>query len=191
MYPSTQYTRIAMFFHWTVAVLMLTNIGLILSVDYLPEEWARPAIDTHKSIGITVLGLFILRLLWRFAHRPPQLPPIFAKWEVVTAHFVHIGLYALMLLLPLSGWLHDSAWKNAVNHPLQLFYLIPWPRIAWVTQLDPGPKEMWHTTFGNIHTALAYIFYALFALHIAGALKHEWIDRESVLRRMWPFGSRS
>ena len=184
--PVERFSRIAMLLHWTVALGILANVALALSVDYLPDAWVRPVIDTHKSIGITVLGLAVLRVLWRMSHQPPRLPDAFRNWERIAAHVAHVLLYIVMLGLPLSGWLHDSAWKDAATHPMTLFHLVPWPRIGYVMHLDPAFREHMHDVFGAVHAWFAYALYTLLALHIGGALKHELIDRHSVLRRMWP-----
>jgi cytochrome b561 len=181
-----KYTRIAMLLHWAIAILIIANVVLGLSADSLPDGWVRPVIDTHKSIGITVLGLALLRILWRLTHRPPPLPRAFPQWEHVAAHLAHFLLYLLMIGLPLSGWLHDSAWKDAASHPMYLFNRVPWPRIGYVMKLDPQVKESLHTGFGALHTWLGYALYALLAMHVVGALKHEWIDRRSVLKRVTP-----
>ena len=181
-----RYTGIAIGLHWLVAGLMVINTALALSVDHWPEDWARPVVDTHKSIGITVLGLALLRILWRSSHRPPDLPPGYKPWESRLSHIVHLALYALMIGLPLSGWLHDSAWKDAATHPMRLFGLFPWPRIALVSGLDPALKERLHGLFGFVHTNLGYALYVLVALHILGALKHQFIDGEMEIERMWP-----
>ncbi|MEP7140149.1 MAG: cytochrome b [Caldimonas sp.] len=179
-----RYTRTAVVLHWLIAVLILVNVTLGLSADFLPDEWVRPVIDTHKSTGITVLGLVLMRILWRIVHRPPALPPGYARWERFAAHAVHGALYALMLLLPLSGWLHDSAWKDAATHPMRWFGLVPWPRIGFVMGIEPVAKERLHDLFGAFHTAFGYVLYLLLALHIGGALKHQWLDRERELQRM-------
>jgi cytochrome b561 len=184
MNPISRYTRTAVALHWLIAALMVVNVALALSVDSLPDAIVRPVIDTHKSIGITVLGLVLLRLLWRFSHRPPALPASYRPWEQRASHAAHIGLYLLMLCLPLSGWLHDSAWKAAAEHPLQLFGVVPWPRIGFIMDLAPRVKEHWHDIFGEVHEAFGYALYALFALHLAGALKHQFIDKEKELQRM-------
>lgn len=183
-----RYTRTAMILHWLVALLIIINVTLALAVDALPEGWERPVIDTHKSIGITVLGLVLLRLLWRAAHRPPPLPASYPRWEKAGAHLAHGLLYLLILALPLSGWLHDSAWKDAATHPMRLFNLFPWPRIGFIQNTDPGTRESLHTLFGNLHTWFGYALYVLFALHVLGALKHQFIDREPELERMVPWG---
>ncbi len=179
-----RYTRTAVVLHWLIAALIVVNVALGLSADHLPDAWVRPVIDTHKSTGITVLGLVILRLLWRAAHRPPPLPASYARWERAAAHAAHLALYVLMLLLPLSGWLHDSAWKDAVTHPMSLYGLVPWPRIGVIERIEPVTKESLHDLFGAIHTTFGYLLYAVLALHIGGALKHQWLDREPELQRM-------
>lgn len=183
-----RYTQVAMVLHWLVAVLIVINVALIWSVDFLPDDNVRPVIDTHKSTGITVLGLVLLRLLWRAAHPPPPLPEAYPEWEKRSAHTAHIALYLLILALPLSGWLHDSAWKAAAQFPMKLFYLVPWPRIGLIANLDPATKEIFHMVSGRIHAWLSYLLYALFVLHVGGALKHQWWDKHPELERMLPPG---
>jgi cytochrome b561 len=182
--PRERYTRTAVVLHWLVAALILGNVALALSFDALPDEWVRPVIDTHKSTGITVLGLVLLRVLWRAGHPPPPLPEGYARWERIGARAAQGMLYALMLMLPISGWMHDSAWKDAATHPMTLYGLVPWPRIAAIASIEPVAKESLHTLFGGIHMAFGYLLYALLALHVGGALKHQWLDREAEMQRM-------
>ncbi len=188
---TVRYTHIAMLLHWTIALLIIVNISFGLTASLLPasilsDTDARVVVDMHKSIGITVLGLAILRVLWRLMHRPPPLPSVFPGWEKTTAHAAHIALYVLIFALPLSGWMHDSAWSDAASHPMHLFGVVPWPRISFLMHLDPGLKEQLHTQLGTLHTACGYALYVVLALHILGALKHQWIDRHPVLERMLP-----
>lgn len=185
MMQIARYTRLAMLFHWLVALLITINVTLVLTVDYLPDNFERPIVNTHKSIGLTVLGLAILRLLWRFANPPPALPARYAPWERRLSHWAHIALYALIFLMPITGWIHDSAWKGAPGHPLTIFG-IPWFRIGFIAHQDPATKEQIHSLFSNIHASLAYVLYAIVALHIAGALKHQFLDKEPEIQRMWP-----
>jgi cytochrome b561 len=180
-----RYSRPAVVLHWLVAVLILCNVALGLSADWVPDAWARPVIDTHKSIGITVLGLVLLRILWRATHPAPPLPADYPRWERWFAHGAHLLLYAVMLALPLSGWMHDSAWKDADTHPMFLFGLVPWPRMGFIEAIEPATKEHLHDVFGSVHIAFGYALYALLALHIIGALKHQWHDRHPELQRMW------
>jgi cytochrome b561 len=182
---SQRYTRAAIFFHWAVAALIATNLLIGFTFDYLPKNDLRPMIDAHKSFGITVLGLAIMRLLWRATHEPPPIPP-YAEWERRTAHAVHWLLYGFIFLVPLSGWLHDSAWKGAPEHPMRLFWVIPWFRIGAIEHLDPATKEHWHSVLFTIHGTLAYALAAAFVLHVAGALKHQFLEGKPELQRMWP-----
>ncbi len=180
-----RYTRTAMLLHWLVALLIIGNLALVWTIGSLPDKLVRLAIDTHKSIGITVLGLVLLRILWRLSHRPPPLPPETPRRERLGAHAAHLVLYGLILGLPLSGWIHDSALKEAAAHPLRLFGLVPWPRIAPIMALDPARKAQVHAQWFAVHADLAYGLYALLALHVLGALKHQFVDRQPELQRMW------
>jgi cytochrome b561 len=181
-----RYTGLAIILHWIVAILMIGNVALALSADYVPDGYVRPVINLHKSIGISVLGLVMLRILWRLSHVPPVLPTIYAPWERFAAHAAHGALYLVMLALPVSGWMHDSAWKGAATHPMLLYGLIPWPRLGWIETIEPHYKETLHTVFFEVHADAAYALYALLALHIIGALKHQFWDRERALQRMLP-----
>jgi cytochrome b561 len=187
---SSRYTGPAILLHWLVAAGIGANILLIWATWAMSDNSpnVRPIIDLHKSIGITVLGLAIMRLLWRATHTPPAFPAGYAPWERKAAHAAHWILYALIFAMPLSGWLHDSAWKNAAAHPMKLFWVVPWFRIGAVQDLDPATKETLHGLFGQIHTSLSYVIYAMVAVHIAGALKHQFLDREPELQRMMPGG---
>jgi len=179
-----RYTGVAIILHWVIAVLIVANVVLALSVDSLPEGWVRPVIDTHKSIGMTVLGLVLLRILWRFSHAPPPLPAAYPHWERLAAHVGHALLYLVILAIPITGLMHDSAWKNAPEQPLRWFHLFDLPRFGWIMDLDPARKETLHTTFGSLHAWSGYVLYALLALHIGAALKHQFIDKHAELQRM-------
>ncbi len=185
---SSRYTGVAMILHWIVAALLILNVALGLSADYISDAYIRSVIDLHKSIGITVLGLVLLRILWRISHKPPAMPKTYAPWERLAAHAAHGALYVVILALPVSGWMHDSAWKGAASHPIYLYGLIPWPRIGWIENVEPHHKETLHTVFFSVHVYAAYALYALLALHIIGALKHQFWDREPELQRMLPGG---
>ncbi len=180
-----RYTRPAIILHWLIAALMIAGVALMWIVDYVPEDRIRLTYDTHKSIGLTVLGLVIMRVLWRLTHQPPPLPDTYKPWEKRASHWAHIGLYVLIFALPITGWMHDSAWKGAAENPLTIFYTIPWFRIPMIEALDPVAKEYYHGLFGTIHEYFGYVLYALFFLHVGGALKHQFIDKHPELQRMW------
>ena len=185
---SGRYTRLAMLLHWLTAALVIGNVLIVWTVDFLPDDFARPMIDTHKSMGITVLGLSILRLLWRFGNPPPAFPDGYAKWEQRAAHAAHGLLYALLFLMPLSGWMHDSAWNAAASHPMYFYGLFEWPRLGFIMAIDPATKERLHDLFGLIHTSFGYVLYGVLALHVLGALKHQVFDGEAEMQRILPWG---
>ena len=169
--------------HWLVAAGIAANIALAWIWPHLGDG-VRPAIDLHKSIGITVLGLAVMRLLWRWTHRPPPLPTTYQRWEIGLSHATHYFLYLLIFAMPLTGWIMDSAWKDAATHPMRLFGLVPWPRIGWIMNLPPATRDRVHDLFGAGPTWASSAVYTMVALHIAGALKHQWLDREPELQRM-------
>jgi cytochrome b561 len=181
-----RYTTPAIIAHWLVALLMIGNLALGLLAEKLPEEDIRFAIDTHKSIGITVLGLVLLRILWRVGHKPPPFSAGMAAWERGLAHVAHFGLYAIMLFMPLTGWMHDSAWKAAPEVPMKLFGLFEWPRLSFIMSMPDEPKERLHGLLGEMHEIGGYALIILLILHIAGALKHQFVDGHPEFRRMWP-----
>ncbi len=182
---AARYTNVAVVLHWLVAALIACNLVLVWAVGSLPGVYTRAIIDTHKSFGLTILGLAIMRLLWRWSHPPPALDPSTRRVERRAAHAVHVTLYVLIFAMPLSGYIHDSAWRGAASHPLRLFGFIPFPRIAPLMDLPPHERDRVHDLFFAVHANAAYVLYALVALHVAGALKHQWIDRKPELQRMW------
>ncbi|MDR3520902.1 MAG: cytochrome b [Acidocella sp.] len=180
-----KYTKTAVALHWLIALGIFLNIILADLNGYFSDATARVMIDLHKSIGITVLGLVILRIIWRLTHTPPPFPADYKPWEKLAAHTAHYALYGLIVLMPLTGWIHDSAFKQAAAHPLILFWTIPWFRISYIANLDPATKTYVHSLFGDIHTYLSYALYVVLSAHILGALKHHFIDRQPELQRMW------
>lgn len=185
-----RYTSLAITLHWLVAIGIIVNVALAWIWPVVADEQVRSLIDLHKSVGITVLGLAVLRLLWRFGNKPPALPDGYAPWEVRLSHATHILLYLIIFAMPITGWLHDSAWKDAATHPMYLFGLFEWPRIGFIMDMDPVTKERLHDIFGEMHEIAAKIIYVLFALHVLGALKHQFLDKEDELQRMWFSGGR-
>ncbi|MDE8344573.1 MAG: cytochrome b/b6 domain-containing protein [Acidocella sp.] len=180
-----KYTKTAVTLHWLIALFITANVILAIGAGYVPDADVRPMIDLHKSLGITVLGLFIARVLWRLTHKPPPLPAAYRPLEALAAHAAHLALYALILALPVTGWIHDSAWSAAASHPMKLFWIIPWFRLSFITGLDPASKAYVHTLFGHIHTYLSYALYGVLGAHVLGALKHQFFDKHPEIQRMW------
>lgn len=91
-----KYASTAVVLHWLIALCILCNVVLGLGANYVPDEFVRPMINLHKSIGITVLGLVLARIAWRLSHKPPALPEDYPPFERLTAHSVHSSLYLLI-----------------------------------------------------------------------------------------------
>ena len=173
------YTRGAIFFHWTIAVLILTNIALGLLHDPVGGSAGALMIGLHKPIGITVLALTLGRIAGRLTHRPPPLPVTVRPWERGLAHATHFLFYLLMLALPITGWLFVS--YGARKYPIEFFGLghVPWLPVA-------QDKAAAHI-LNERHETLAWIAVALFALHLAGAVKHHFLDKDDTVARMLPW----
>jgi cytochrome b561 len=179
-----RYSRPAVYLHWIIAALMIANLALAHLTEAFGEESIRTVIDTHKSIGLTVLGLAIMRIIWRLTHKPPLLSSHYKAWEKRASHVVHWALYFLILALPITGWMHDSAWEAAPEIPLNWFGLFELPRIGWIMEMEPAAKKAFHGVMGERHELLGWILIALVLLHIGAALKHQFIDGEKELQRM-------
>ena len=186
-----RYSAIAVTLHWLVAIAIIYNLWQGLAFDDLEAQHPdqlRAAVDLHKSIGITVIGLVVLRVLWKLGNPAPAPLASLKPWERKLSISTHHVLYLLMILVPLAGWLHDSAWKAAASHPLVLYGQIPWFRLPFFGGLDDAGKDHWHKIFGATHALSSKVLIGVLLLHLAGALKHQFIDRQPQFRRMW-FGN--
>ena len=179
------YSSVAIALHWLIALLMLSNIALAWYFGTLKGPDAIPPIQLHKSIGITVLLLTLLRIGWRLTHRAPPLPAEMKGWERWAARATHFVFYLLMLGMPLSGWAMVSASPLIKVHPTVLYGVIHWPAAPF-PGFDSDHLHDAHKLFEKTHSLLAWVAYATIALHVAAALKHQLIDRDDVLSRMIP-----
>jgi cytochrome b561 len=173
----SKYTRTAVAFHWLIAVLIVTNYVLFLVSDGLPDAQREAYMTPHMSIGISILALSILRLSWRLTHKPPPLPIDIKGWEVTLSKVVHFIFYFMIIAIPFTGWLMVSAYP--VAPPVNFFGFF---------EIDlPFGKSKALSGFGHeAHEILTYALYGLVALHIAGALKHQFAERMPFIQRMWP-----
>lgn len=170
---------LAQFFHWTIAVLILVQGGIGLVMVELPKRPdIIPIFSLHKSIGLTILALAILRLAWRLFDRRPLELPAMPAWQTRMARLTHSLLYLLLFAVPLSGWLFDSA---AALRPLYWFGLVRMPSLTGGA--DRELREFAH----ELHEVLFWVLVLVAAIHIAAALKHHVFDRDNVLRRMLPW----
>jgi cytochrome b561 len=171
---------IAQLFHWTVVVLLIVQVTLAFMADDLPNGMRKlTLLARHKSVGITILILVILRLLWRQFNQTPELPDDLKRYERFLARFTHAALYVLLFALPLSGWMMSSA----RGFPVSWFGFIQLP------DLVPKSKPL-YDFFVATHETLACLLGLVVTLHVAAALKHHFIRKDDVLRRMLPLADR-
>ncbi|HVE07773.1 MAG TPA: cytochrome b [Paraburkholderia sp.] len=172
------YTRTAIAFHWLIALLIVCGFSLGWVMTDIPGFTPTKLryFSWHKWIGVTVFALAVLRILWRATHAAPPLPDGMPAWQRSAAHLMHVLLYALMVLIPASGYLYSSA----ANVPVVYLGLVPLPRL-----IDPDPTLK--VVMKTVHIGLNYTLLVLVVLHVAAALKHQWLDRDGLLSRMIPF----
>ena len=173
--PADRYNPVAIAFHWLLAVLIVGSfcVGLYMS-DLAMSPTRLKLFNWHKWAGITILTLSALRLLWRLTHRPPPDVPM-PTWQRRAAHATHVALYALFFLVPLAGW----AYSSAAGFPVVVFGVIPLPDFVPV---DKALAEV----LKSLHHVLAFTLAFVVLAHVAAALKHQFIDRDGLLLRMWP-----
>lgn len=169
---AARYNAGARALHWIMAVLILFNLASGLLNEAL-EDTIR-LIPTHKAIGMTVLGLTVVRILWRFTWTAPAYPASVTRREKAAARSVQGLFYGLMLAMPVSGWIMASAGK----YPLSWFGLADIPKLA-VTRADPA-----YLIGREAHELLGWLFVALVVLHVAAALRHHFLLRDRVLETM-------
>ena len=136
----------------------------------------------HKSIGITILILSVIRVLWRLTHKAPPLPTEMPAWERAGAKLTHYAFYFLILAIPVVGWAMVSTESYTV--PTVLFKTIPWPDLSFLAKLQN--KAALNEFFDKAHYVLALSVVPLLLLHIGAALKHHFVERDDVLSRMTP-----
>lgn len=178
--PSDRYTSVAIALHWLLALALVGVFcaGLYMSgLPFSPQKLKM--FNWHKWMGITILFLSALRLIWRLTHRPPPLSQrvqlAMPAWQRVAHHATHGLLYVLFFAVPLMGW----AYSSAAGFPIVWFGVLPLPDLLPV---DKALAE----SIKPLHGLAAFTLAALVLLHVAAALKHQFIDRDGLLARMWP-----
>lgn len=176
-----QYTRTAITLHWAVALLIFTAFPLGVYMHDLPLSPTKLRLFSwHKWIGVSLFLLAVLRVTWRATHRPPPLIETMPHWEKLAAQAVHYLLYALILVIPLSGWLMSSA-KGIQT---VWFGVLPLP------DLVAKNKELGEL-LTEVHESLNFTMFFLVLGHIGAALKHHFIEHDDTLTRMLPFLKRN
>ena len=175
MTSTGRYTNTAIALHWLLALAIVSSfaVGLYMtSLSFSPTQLRL--YNWHKWAGVMILTLSAARLLWRLTHRPPADLPMPA-WQQRAARAAHGLLYGLFFAVPLAGW----AYSSAAGFPIVLFGVLPLPDFV------PVSREL-AETIKPFHKWLAYGLAATVVLHVAGALKHHFIDRDALLQRMRP-----
>jgi cytochrome b561 len=173
-----RYGLISRFLHWMMALLILAMIGVgAYMADLAKEDPLRAQLYTlHKEIGVTLLSLAVIRILWVLVSRAPVMPAALHRWEVILAKSTVGLLYLLMLATPIAGYLMT----NTGGKPISYFGLFDMPVLV-------GENHDLHETLEEVHEFLAFSILALVGLHVLGAIKHRFIDRDpkaDVLKRM-------
>lgn len=172
-----RYTSVAIALHWTIALLIFGGWGLGLYMHELPLSPEKLRYYSwHKWSGVSVFLLAIVRVAWLATHAPPRLPAHISQLQARLARGMHALLYVLMFVLPLSGWLMSSA-KGV---PTVYFGVLPLPDLV-------AKNKALGDLLGEVHEALAFVLAALVLVHIAAALKHQFVNRDGLMGRILPF----
>jgi cytochrome b561 len=164
--------------HWLIVILIIMQWVIMQRAEALPMGSDKIfVIGMHKSFGMTVFALAVVRLVWRWANPVPTLEGLAKNWERMLASLSHLLLYALIFAMPLTGWLMSSA----RNFPVSWFGVFTFPDLV-------APDKALYERMNDLHHVLFTALLVVAGLHVAGALKHQFIDRNEVLRRMLPFG---
>ncbi len=170
------WNAVAKFLHWLIALLIFTQLVL----GWLAATWplSPTKLDLfvwHKSTGMLILLLALIRVAWRLSHRVPALPADMPRWERTAAHVSHVLLYVLIIAMPLVGWVISSA----AGVPFRIYWWIPLPAIV---ATDEHIADLAAAT----HFSLGILLVALLVVHIGAALRHHFVKRNDVLVRMLP-----
>jgi cytochrome b561 len=173
----TRYSAVAQGFHWLIAALIVLQFTLGWTAQFLPLGARKvDRLDWHKSFGMTILMLAVLRLLWRLFNHPPELPAGMSTLEKMLARATHILFYVFLFVMPLTGWMMSSA----KNYSVGWFHQFTWPNLI-------EPNEQAFNLLKSTHDTLSWLLFALALLHVLAALKHHFWNKDDVLKRMLPF----
>lgn len=177
---SDSWGSVSKLLHWLIALGVIAAAVVAKVAEELDSSRARYEwMVNHKSLGLLLLGLMLLRLAWRLSNPSPDMPASMPRWQRLAARLTHLGLYFCLFWMPITGWLAHSA----SGLPLKWFN---WFAVPGIVGKD---KEFKHLA-EELHEWGFWLLLALFAVHVAAALKHHFIDRDHTLRRMW-FGGKA
>jgi cytochrome b561 len=171
-----RYGALSKLLHWLVVALVITQVSLAKFAENLPNGVEKLSVlARHKSFGMLILMLAVIRLVWRLANRVPELPAQMPDWQRKAAHLSHGLLYLLLFLQPITGWIMSSA----KNYPVSFFGWFQFPDLV-------APNPALTELFEEIHEGLGKTLVVVALLHAAAALYHHLVMKDTVLRRMLP-----
>jgi cytochrome b561 len=171
-----RYTRVAIALHWLIAALVVAQIAFGWYLQSVPRKTPDRTIyvNFHKSTGLTIGLLILVRLAWRLTHKAPPLPDSVPAWQRRAAGASHFALYACMLIMPTAGYLASNFSRFGVNF-FNAVLLPPW---------GVDDRRL-YAVFNTTHVVTSYVFVALIAVHVLAALRHLYL-RDGIFLRMWP-----
>lgn len=178
------YHRVQIALHWLIAGLLAFELALGWRAGDLPRALRGALFALHKPIGLTILALMLFRLFWRLTHRPPPLPDTLKPWERMLASATHHLFYLILILIPLGGWAIVSSGDQP--RPVDMFGLFSVPALPCLA----GNRAL-NDLAANAHGLLATIAAIFVGLHVAGALKHQFVDRDNDFGRIAPLAHRT
>ena len=174
-----RYTRVAIAFHWILAALILLNFVLVWTAEDASDAVKQQLMGIHFANGLLILVLTVLRIIWRLVNPAPPYVETLQTWEVALAKVINVLFYFLMIAIPFTGWAMVSAASG--GHSIGFFGLFGFPGLPFSKDRDTAG------VFHEVHEVFAIAMLALFALHVAAALKHQLIDHDGTMRRMLPW----
>ena len=173
-----RYSAVAMILHWAIAIGVIVNWQIAERAHELPEAERGAVMYWHFAFGMLILVLTAMRIAWRLFRKPPPMGNHLQPWERALAKITHAIFYVLLIGLPLMGWIGMSGYKYAID----MFGLV-WPVLPVGFGEDTGHEIL------EVHATLGTAMLFLIVLHVLGALKHTFIDKDGNLFRMLPFGT--
>jgi cytochrome b561 len=172
----TTYGSISKVFHWVIALGVFTMLALgFIANNIEQKKWVGQLFWAHKSLGLTLLALMVMRLFWRFHNTTPGYGPHIKAWQAVAAKTLHWFFYAILFAMLATGWVATSTGKHGVSF---------W---GWFNATLPmAPSKAIHHLSEDWHTALAWLIITLIVVHVLAACKHHFADHDDVLTRMLP-----
>jgi len=174
---AARYSTVAIILHWAISALIIANFVIVFMAEDLAKPEKMMWMGWHKSFGISILLLAVLRIIWRLVNPVPPLNPEHKAWERTLARTIHSLFYILLIAIPVAGWLMVSGYGSPAASVLGIA----------VPELPVSDPKAVGGVAHELHEILAFAMLGLLVLHVAGALKHHFIDRDNTLARMLPF----